>query len=383
VMLARILTPADFGVYGFALATVFLAILPAMWSLAPMLVADACRTDNLHHVTASFAWCIGAVRFAIVVLLAIWFGATGRQIIGWLCLIVGFTESFREVNNVQKAFLEGAGRFEPNLLSIIANIIFCVIVVIPIAFLLRGPFVLTLPSFGMLITDFMVYRYCAGRSVLVRPRWIIPRQFFHSGFWIWLNTMSEIGLSRFDKWFVGRFRGDVALGNYSRAFGYAPLAFLALNSFATNPTLSGLARCKTPSARLHLFLRTAAILVAGGVVNWLIFFFFSREIVLSVFGPQWEETVPVFRAFATLSLAYAVASLPIAVMYSQKRYREVAIVRAAVVLAFAISLFTFRENLSMTGVAWLLQAMLVVQGVALMFFSRSIFNNDSALDCNP
>src|SRR6266436_9668888 len=56
VVLARLLTPADFGAYGFALATVFLALLPAMWSLAPTLVADGGRTDDLYGTVAGFTW---------------------------------------------------------------------------------------------------------------------------------------------------------------------------------------------------------------------------------------------------------------------------------------------------------------------------------------
>ena len=189
--------------------------------------------------------------------------------------------------------------------------------------------------------------------------------------------MSEVGLSRIDKWFVGRFRGDAALGYYSRAFGYAPIAFLGLNSFAANPTVSGLARCETPTARLRLFLRTAAILISGGILNWFIFFAFSREIVLWVFGPQWEASVPVFRAFASLSLAYAIAYLPITAMLAQKRYREVAVVRASVLVIFGVILLTLRQSSSMILVAWLLQALLMAQGVVLLFLMQSAFRQRS------
>jgi O-antigen/teichoic acid export membrane protein len=382
VVLARLLTPAAFGAYGFALATVFLALLPAMWTLAPTLVANSSRIPELHPIAAGFAWSIGIVRLAIVGLVVVWFFATGRQVTAWLCLLAGFTEAFRELNNVQKATLEGTGRFEPNFFSVIVNVIFCIVVVIPISFLYRQPYVLTLPGLGMLFTDFVIYRYCLGRSILVRPRWAIPKEFFHSGFWLWLIAMSEVGLARFDKWFVGRFRGDAALGHYNRAFGYAPLAFLALNSFATNPTVSGLARCESASARLRLFLRTTAILMTAGILNWLIFFPFARDIILWVFGPQWEGAIPMFRAFASLSLAYAIAYLPMTAMLAQRRYREIGIVRVSLLLAFVVILLTFRESLSAIVVAWLFQGMLVAQGIALFFLTRSFFREHSRVPLN-
>src|SRR5437868_15377667 len=58
VIMARILYPADFGAFGFAAASVYLALLPASWTLNPMLVADAGRTAGLHPRAAGFAWCV-------------------------------------------------------------------------------------------------------------------------------------------------------------------------------------------------------------------------------------------------------------------------------------------------------------------------------------
>lgn len=377
VILARILSPADFGTYGFALATTVLCLLPAMWSLGPILLADSGRTPDLHHIAASFAWGVAAVRFVITGLVVIWFLMAGSQTTAWLCLLCGFMESFRELNNVQKGTLEGAGRFEPNFLSVVANMLFCIIVVMPIAFLYGGPYVLTLPGLGMLFTDFVIYRYCTGLSVLARPRWDIPREFFRSGFWLWLNTIFETGSLRFDKWFVGNFRGEVALGHYNRAYGYAPLSHMVLNSFLSNPTVVGFARCETAASRLRLLGRTAIILFAGTTINWVVLFFFSRPIVLFLFGPQWEDSVPIFQAFASLSLAYAIAYLPITAMYAQKRYKEIAITRGCLLFMFVVVLVTFRASLSPVMVAWLVEGMFVLQGIILLLFTRSFFRSQS------
>lgn len=377
VVLARILSPADFGTYAFALATTVLCLLPAMWSLAPILLADSGRTANLHHIAAGFAWGVAAVRLAITGLVVIWFFLAGSKTIAGLCLLSGFMESFRELNNVQKGTLEGAGRFEPNFLSVVANMLFCIIVVIPLAFVYGGPYVLTLPGLGMLFTDFIIYRYCTGRSVLVRPRWDVPREFFRNGFWLWLNAISELGSLRVDKWFVGNFRGETALGHYNRAFGYAPLSHMVLNSFVSNPTVVGFARCETGASRLRLLRRTALVLFAGTTVNWVVFFFFSRPIVLFLFGPQWKDSIPLFQAFASLSLAYAIAYLPIMAMYAQKRYKETAITRACLLFVFVVILVIFRARLSPIMVAWLFQAMFVAQGIVLLFLTRSFFNPQS------
>src|SRR4051794_14194935 len=66
IILARLLTPADFGAFGIAAAIVLLALLPATWSLAPTLVADGGKTAQLYSSVASFTWNIIAARLVIV-----------------------------------------------------------------------------------------------------------------------------------------------------------------------------------------------------------------------------------------------------------------------------------------------------------------------------
>jgi O-antigen/teichoic acid export membrane protein len=366
VIMARILYPADFGAFGFALASVLLALLPATWTLNPMLVADGGRTPELHTKAASFAWCVGFVRFSIVVSLVVWFYLRGQHRTAVLCLLCGISESWRELNYIQRYYLEGLGIFKPNLMSALLGILFCVTVVVPVAFLGWGPYTLTLPSIGGVCIDFFLYRHYSGRTVFVKPAWNIGRDIFREGFWMWLIRASEEGLNRLDSWFVGKFRGEAALGFYNRAFGYTPISHMLLYSFVTSPTVVGLARCETAFARRRLLARTAAIVFSGGLVNWVVFFFFARPIVLFVFGPKWEGAVPIFQAFASLSLAYAFAYLPVTLLWSVGRYREIALVRVCCLALFAGALFIFPGTRSAISVAWLVQATWLLQGLVLL-----------------
>lgn len=371
IILARILTPADFGAYAFVLASVALAHLPVTWSLTPALVADAGRTPKLHCFTAGLAWCGVALRAAIATGLALWLYHGGRVELAVLCALIGITESARELNGVQRAWLESLGQFKPNFISSVAGIIFSCAVVIPTALVTRSAYCLALPGLGGLVADYFIYRHFSGRSIFVRPRWRLPPELLRSGFWIWMGTISEIAFARLDKWFAGSFLGEVMLGFYNRAFGYAPLNHMFLNSLMSNPTVSGLARCETAAARASLFWKTARLLFLGSIVNWAVFFFFPREVVLLLFGPQWEGAVPIFRAFASLSLAYAIAYLPIATMLAARRYAALGSVRLGALLLLAGVLFVWRNAISVVDLAWLLQGALVLQGVVLFALGRS------------
>jgi len=370
IIMARLLTPADFGAFGFAAATVFLALLPATWSLAPNLVADGGKTPSLLRITAAFGWCIVFVRLGIVLCLCSWFLIRGQHQTAGLCLFLGLAESWRELNNIQRAYLEGMGNFKPNLISALVGIAFCLGVVVPVSFLGWGPFALVLPALGLAFIDFFIYRNFSGRSVFVKPAWNIGSDFFRKSFWLWLSSASEIALTRLDSWFIGKYRGINALGDYNRAFGYAPISHMLLSSFVATPTLVGLNRCQTAAARRRLFLRTAAVVFAGGFVNWVTMFFFARPIVLFVFGSQWEGAIPIFEAYASLSLAYACGFLPITLMLSGRRYREIGLIRIVCVGLFASVLFLVPGTRSAVSVAWLVQATWLLQGVALLVAGR-------------
>ena len=372
IIMARLLSPADFGAFGFAVASVFLILLPATWSLAPTLIADAGKTPSLFRIAAGFGWCVVFVRLGIIALLCSWLFIRGQRQTGALCLIAGLTESWREMNSVQRAYLEGCGNFKPNLISSLMGIAFCVAVVVPVSFLGWGPFALVLPGLGSIFIDFFVYRHFSGNSIFVTPAWNLGGDVFRKGFWLWLGSASEVALTRLDSWFLGKYRGDHALGDYNRAFGYAPISHMALSSFMGNPTVLGLARCESAADRRRLLRRTGLVVFAGGLVNWIVFFFFSHQIVLFFFGPKWEEAVPLFHAFASLSLVYAVTFLPTTLMLSARKYREIALVRVTCVAMFAGALFLVPGARSATSVAWLVQATWLLQGLALLVPCRSL-----------
>lgn len=377
IILARILTPADFGAFGFAAASVFLSLLPATWSLAPTLIADAGKTPPLHRVAAGFGWCVVFVRLGIIACLCSWFFLRGQHQTAALCLVAGFTESCRELNSVQRAYLEGMGNFKPNLISAIVGIAFCLGVVVPVSYLGWGPFALLLPGFGSIFIDFLIYRHFSGRSIFVKPAWNFGRDVFRKGFWLWLGGASEVALMRLDSWFLGKYRGDQMLGDYNRAFGYAPISHMVLNSLMSNPTVLGLARCETATARRRLLLKTGAVVFTGAIVNWIVFYFYSQPIVLFVLGPKWNGAVPIFEAFASLSIAYAFAYLPITLLLSARRYRELALVRVTCVSLFAGALFFLPGARSASSVAWLVQATWLLQGLALLVPCRTLLFNDS------
>jgi len=147
VIMARILYPPISVPSALLPLRVFLALLPATWTLNPMLVADAGRTPALHAKPPALLGALGlcGLRSLPPLSSGFTFAAKLRRPSS-----ASFSESAsrgEELNYIQRYYLEGLGIFKPNLISALLGILFCLTVVVPVGFLGWGPFTLTLPGY--------------------------------------------------------------------------------------------------------------------------------------------------------------------------------------------------------------------------------------------
>jgi len=371
IVLARILTPVDFGDFAYVAATVFLCFLPATWSLTPIMLADGARSPDLYRRILGGSWIIASVKVLILAALIGWFLYTQRWQLALLALAVGAPEALREIVNSNKTWLEGAGNFKPNSISAGVGAVIIVLTMIPAAFAGCGSLALAIPGIVGLLSDFFVYRHYGRKEFWAPLDWRALRSLLRSGLWIWLGAISDIGIFRMDKWFVGYYAGSDMLGQYTRAFNFAPLSQLALSSFLANPTVSALARSENQRQRRRLFLKTAAVVTFGSIVNWALWWFYAPQLVPFIFGKQWAPAIPLFKTFSILSGCYVLYFLPATVLFAFKRYRELAIVRMMAFAVFVIWLAAGRGNVTPEQVGWMLQLTLAIQGAVL--FGRVFF----------
>ncbi len=371
IFMARILMPSDFGDFAYVAATVLLCFLPASWSLTLLILADGGRSSDLFRRILGMSWMIIGTKALILGGLVGWLLYSQSWQLALLAFLFGAPEALREIVYANKAWLEAGGNFKPN--SITAGITAAIVVVtmIPAALWGCGSASLAIPGIVSLLSDFFVFRHYGRKELWAPIEWTALKNLLGSGFWIWLGTISDIGIFRLDKWFVGHFTGSETLGHYNRAFNFAPLSQLALGSFLVNPTTSALVRSENQSQRRRLFLKTTALVSSGAIVNWAIWWFYAPQLVPFIFGNQWEESIPFFKLFSVLSGCYVLYMLPATVLYSFHRYRELAIVRLLAFSMFLGLLIVGRDSLTPGQVGWLLQWTLAAQGVVL--FGRVFF----------
>jgi PST family polysaccharide transporter len=365
VVLARLLTPADFGRFAFAAATISLAVLPIAWGLGQILVTDAGRTPSLFSEVAAFAWVVCGARTLVVLGVSAVLAVTISPQTASLALAFGLIESLREFNTVRVADLQGRGQFKPNFLAEAGSACITAAVVFPFARWIGGPQTLLLPGLCSLAVGFFIFR-AANPKALTAPRSLrgLDRH-LAPGFWLWLIGLAQTAFARVDVWFLGRSCDPASLGNYARACNYAPMSHWILNSLMTNASVSALAQAPSPAMRRKILSKIGFMLIAGGIVNWAALAFAAGPIVLFVFGPQWHDAIPSFRAFAPMSLCWAVFYIPLLALLARGRYAVLACIRLAGVLGLVLWLGTHATHLTPVAVAIAVQITLIAQAACL------------------
>lgn len=99
-----------------------------------------------------------------------------------------------------------------------------------------------------------------------------------------------------DKVLLGRFFGADALGVYSRAYQLITIPTDALNGAVSTVALSALSRVKGDPERLRrYFLRSYSILISITTPITFACAFFAQEIIFVVLGPKWSQASAIFR----------------------------------------------------------------------------------------
>jgi PST family polysaccharide transporter len=108
---------------------------------------------------------------------------------------------------------------------------------------------------------------------------------------------------------LGRFWGAHVLGLYGRAFQLATLPVEQFASTLSGVAISGLSAIQDDPDRLsRSFLRGYALLLSATIPIAIACPLFSDEIIHVLLGAKWMEVAPIFRLLAPTSLVFALAN---------------------------------------------------------------------------
>lgn len=363
IILARLLSPEDFGKFAYPSAMIGIALLPLDWTAAQVLVSDAGKTPQLYSEVMSLSITICFIKLIITLGVALWQTLGGEPTRAILICLTAIPLIAGTLSSVLRSAVEGAGTFKANFQVQFVTITFTSLVGVVTAILGWGAFSLAAMGIVSAIPPFCIYPRYISNSFHWKFNGNILKARGNEGFWIWLNGISEAGIFRLDKLALGKWSTDAQLGNYNRAFNYTNLSSWALNSFMTNPAVVALAKAGSPHARFRILVVNATILMTGATCSFIVFFFFSDPLVPVIFGEQWRGAIPAFKAFSSINIVLTALYLPVTYLLSQKQFIVLSISRFIGFSLFLLAVYFNRSILSQTLVAAYLQIALAFSAI--------------------
>lgn len=328
IVLARMLQPAVFGELVSISAFLGFMMIPLSFSAAQVLVSDGGRTKGLFDRVMGMVWVISGAKLLALGAYVSWSLTSGDLRRAAVAALVGVPLALADWLSVIRSDLEGRGLFKPNFYVQVSSLAAHGVVAVGLVYAGYGIYGLALGGFAAFLPSLVCYlSYTDRRLGQGKVDMRMFREQFSFGVWLWLHHIASGWFSRIDKLFLVNYSGDTQLGYYNRAFNYGPISHLALNSLMTNATVRGLASKTEAYEKQHLFYRTMAVVLLGGVINGVFWWLYAPALVPLIFGPQWAEAVPAFTVLGWLSLAYVFSEGAGTILLAERQYRAIALVR--------------------------------------------------------
>jgi len=290
VILARLLTPADFGVM--ATAMIAISFSQMFWDagLSKALIQTKTAPEEAAHVVFWTNVCLGLLIYLLLFLaapaIALFFKSPAS---GPVLRVLGIQIIIASLTSVQQALfvrdLDFRGLFWIKLLTAFVPGLFS----IPLAFYGYGVWALVAGSLvGQMINLYLLWKKSHWRPQF-RYDWVMARSLLRFGVWVMLESFGAWLIIWGDNLIVGRFLGVHDLGVYRTGWNLVTIIFgLVLNPFlpVLYPTFSRL-QDDLPALK-NTFHRVNRVVFALALPMGTGLLLVGPEVASVLFGEKWQ-----------------------------------------------------------------------------------------------
>lgn len=308
VILARLLTPHDFGLVGVGLLAMALMRRFSDTGVREALIQKSGDIDDYLGT----AWTVNFLRdltLALIMvsaapLIATFFDAPEATA---MLRVIAISWIFSGLRNIGLVHIHREMAFNRFFFYQLAQIVAELSVSIALAFILRNAWALVI---GLLVSNFvaMVLSYVvAPRPKRIRVNFRHALELFRFGRWVLGSQMISFLLTQLDRIVVGRMAGVVALGLYQMAANISSMTSHELMRVVSRATFPAYAQLQSDKERVRdVYLKviqvTALIALPVAVGTVLV----ADGLTRHVLGEQW---VPISRTLQILAVWGALLSL--------------------------------------------------------------------------
>jgi O-antigen/teichoic acid export membrane protein len=308
IVLARLLTPKDYGVV--ALANVFQTVLAtfAAAGVSPTLLQ---KTDIDETETDSAFWAGLALgtTLAVVLVGASWPIANvfGEPQLRPILQVLSITFLFTAIGSVPQALLARRLDFRSIAIATTVANVFATIIGVAFAFAGLGVWSLVIQSvLGIAVLALIMFRRSGFRPglrfSLARARSILRTSSAYAG-----NGLADLFSQQSGSFAVGAALGSVSLGYYAVASRILVILVEVLSLSVLTVAFPMFARVKEdPVALKRAYLTASRLSAAVSAPVYLLTLAVAPEAVVAAFGEKWRASVPIMQILCLFGPVYSV-----------------------------------------------------------------------------
>jgi len=370
MILARILTPSDFGLIGMVAAVIGFA---AMFKNAGLSMA----TIQSKHITPAQVSALFWVNLLLSVGLGIGLMLSAPLVARFyqqpelerLTIVLSFSFIIMGLPIQHYALLYRHMNVTALALILIIAQMVSLAISIVMAFSGWGYWALAGSSLtSALVSTLLTFYFCPWIPSRYQKSAGIRRMLTFGGD-LTVSNVSNYIASNMDNILIGRFLGADALGIYTKAYQLFLLPVKQIKDPLQNTALPALSTLVNQPDRYRRYYQRFLDMLASLTIPLSTYCFIEADfIVLFFLGDQWGEAVPVFRIFAILALIYPLAGTQTLVMVSlgeSRRFLWWGITMAV----FSVTSFIIGLSYNIEGVAAAFTIMNYIVLIPSLYFS--------------
>lgn len=353
-ILARLLTPAQFGLYGIAALTLSLMEKITSTGINVFLIQDNRKLDEYINT----AWTISILRgffIATTILLSSSFisGYFEMPETAYLIKLIAVVAFIRGFINPSRIKYQKILKFEKEFLFSGSILITDVVVATVFTFILRSPagivwglissaslevvlsFVITKP------TPNLLFEKEKAKKIIKKGKWITGSRIF--------AYLYQEG----DDLLVGKLLKASPLGFYQMAYKISTLPISDVSNVVNSVMFPVYTKFKNDIKRLRRAYIITVFAVAALVLPFgLILVIFTRELVLVILGNNWLEIVPVLRVLLFFGIIQSIIATSNALFLSTNNQKYVMFSTLFNVIGMLVFIYPFIINFGIVGAAY-------------------------------
>lgn len=352
-ILARFLSPSQFGVYGIALLILGLLEVLTETGINVFLIQEKDDTD----IYLNSAWVVSILRGFLITLLiflsspfiVFFFKTQGSLPLFWITALVAFVRGF--INPMEISFQKNLQFFKFFLFK--GGLYFVdASVAIILGILTKSEYSMI---FGMLAAAFIevILSFLIFKRPKIELDWVKVKKVINRGKWITGAGLFGYLFQNIDNIVVGKLLGTNSLGLYQQAYRISTLPVSQVSEVFNKVTFPVYVQIQNDKNRLkNAFTKTFLVIAGLSLLFGFVLFLFSHQLILFFLGAKWISAEPVLKVLAVFGIFKAIINSSYSLFLSLKKQNVVMYSELFGIMGISLVIIPLSNKYGLIGVGY-------------------------------